>query len=285
MAARALASKQSKIIGTVVVNFQLSGPSSTLQGIEQAAREAGYWVSVASMAEVDEEGMTRAVNHFIDQGADGIAVIAPNKVSLDAAAKVVGTTPTVMVTSGSTASHGLPYVETDQRLGAQLAVRHLVELGHRRVAHFSGPLTEFHALDRLDGWRSELAAHGLPEGPLLTGAWDATTGHQLATSLLSAKGQRPTAVFAANDQLAIGALRAFGDAGLRVPEDISVVGFDDILGSDQLRPPLTTVRQDHAALGRTSMEMLLDLIGGGEPRSGFIPPVLVRRNSSGPAPT
>jgi DNA-binding LacI/PurR family transcriptional regulator len=283
MAARALASKESKIIGTVVTDTQLSGPSGTLLGIEQAAHEAGYWVSVASMQLVDETGMTRAVNHFIDQGADGIAVIAPNKIALDSAAKAVENTPMVLVTSGSTKEYDLPYLDIDQKLGARLAVRHLIELGHVHIAHFSGPRSDFHALERIAGWQLELAEHGLPAEVLFDGAWDATTGYELAQKLLQSEKKLPTAVFAANDQLAIGALRAFGEAGLRIPEDISVVGFDDILGTEQLRPPLTTIRQDHTTLGRISVEMLLTLIGGGTPECGFIPPTLVRRASSGPA--
>ncbi|MDR3070269.1 MAG: LacI family transcriptional regulator, partial [Propionibacteriaceae bacterium] len=228
LAARALASSRSKIIGVVVVNVELFGPSGALLGIEQAARTAGYWVSVASLPKVGIPELNNAIDHFIDQQVDAIVVIAPNQLILDAAARVERNTPLIAVTAGEIDSGILSTVDFDQELGARLAMRHLIGLGHTRIAHFSGPKSEFHSQSRQLGWEKELAAHGLPKGQLYPGDWTGATGYQLARDLLATGGELPTAIFVANDHAAMGVLRAFGDAGLRVPEDISIVGFDDI---------------------------------------------------------
>jgi DNA-binding LacI/PurR family transcriptional regulator len=285
MAARALASNRTNVIGVVVVNPNLFGPSGALLGIEQAAREAGYWVSVASLARVDAAHMTAAVDHFRDQGVDGTVVIAPNQLALDASAAAVGSSPAVMLTASASDAHPFPSVDIDHEAGARLAVGHLIGLGHQRIAHFAGPRVEFHAQCREQGWRVMLKRHGLKPGPLLRGSWEPDAGYQLARALVDRPGERPTAVFVANDLAAIGALRGFAEAGWRVPEDISVVGFDDVPGVGQLRPPLSTVRQDLSELGRQAFGLLLGVIGGqAEPGHLALPPQLVVRDSSGPAP-
>jgi DNA-binding LacI/PurR family transcriptional regulator len=285
MAARALASNRSNVVGVVVVNPNLFGPSGALLGIEQAAREAGFWVSVASLAQVEAAHMAAAVDHFRDQGVDGVVVIAPNQWALDASAGALGSCPAVMLTAAPAGAHAFPSVDVDHELGARLAVRHLVSLGHREVAHFAGPAVEFHAQCRERGWRGELAAHGLAPGPLLRGTWEPGSGYELAKALAAGPDRPPTAVFVANDHAGIGVLRGFADSGLRVPEDVSVVGFDDVPGVSQLRPPLTTVRQDLGKLGRRAFGLLLEVIGGGGAVGHVaLPPELVVRASTGAAP-
>jgi DNA-binding LacI/PurR family transcriptional regulator len=286
MAARALASIRSNVIGVVVVNPNLFGPSGALLAIEQAARQAGYWVSVASLAVVDPAHMAAAVDHFRDQGVDGTVVIAPNQWALDAAAAALGGAPAVMLTASPAGAHPFASLDLVHELGARLAVRHLASLGHAKIAHFAGPAIEFHAQGRERGWRAELADLGLRPGPLLRGSWQADSGYDLATRLARRGGKLPTAVFVANDQAAIGALRGFAAAGLDVPGDVSVVGFDDIPGTDQLRPPLSTVRQDLAELGRKAFDLLLGVIEGGEAAGHVaLAPQLVVRESSGPPRT
>jgi DNA-binding LacI/PurR family transcriptional regulator len=282
LAAKTLASSRSDVIGVVVVNPNLFGPSGALLGIEQAARESGFWVSVASLSRVDAAHMAAAVDHFRDQGVDGVAVIAPNQPALDAAEAAVGSCPAVMLTAGEAKSRAFPSVDVDHELGARLAVRHLAELGHSDIAHFAGPAAEFHAQRRERGWREELRERGLTPGRLLRGTWDAASGYDLAQALARRDGSPPTAVFVANDQAAIGALRGLAEAGLRVPGDVSVVGFDDVPGVAHLRPPLTTVRQDLRELGRRAFGLLLGVIGGVEqPEHVSLAPALVIRESSG----
>jgi LacI family transcriptional regulator len=255
-----------------------------LIGIELAARSTGYWVSIASLPQVSERDMTQAVAHFIDQSVEGTIVIAPNPVSLETSTGVLGSTPAVMVSAAPCLDPRRPHIDIDQELGARLAVRHLIDLGHTRIAHFMGPGHEFHAQGRRDGWERELADHGIEPGPLLAGTWAGRSGYDLARRLLGVPGPRPTAVFAANDLSAMGAVRAFSEAGLKVGHDISVIGFDDSPGIDQLNPPLTTVRQDFAALGRSAFDLLRQVIGGESPQaSTWLAPELVARSSSGRA--
>ena len=171
----------------------------------------------------------------------------------------------------------------DQVAGARLATQHLLELGHREIVHLGGPVDCTEARARRDGWRSEMVRPGCGRSSRswATGVPPAATRGRprLATD------PEVTAVFAANDQIAIGLLRALHEAGRRVPEDVSVVGFDDLPETGYLIPPLTTVRQDFPALGRLAIELLLVALGGSTtPAPDLIPPELIIRASTGPPP-
>jgi DNA-binding LacI/PurR family transcriptional regulator len=188
-----------------------------------------------------------------------------------------------MVSAAPCADPTRPHIDIDQELGARQVVRHLVGLGHRQIAHFAGPEAEFHAQRRRAGWQRELELHGLAAPPVLQGTWAPGSGYELAKRLLAGPRPLPTAVFAANDHVAMGALRAFGEAGLQLPGDISVAGFDDIPGVDQLRPPLTTVRQDLYDLGCAAFDLLRQVIEERQPASDLaLVPELVVRASTGP---
>ena len=170
----------------------------------------------------------------------------------------------------------------DQYAGARLATRHLLDLGHARVTHLAGPTDWLDARSRTQGWRDELAAAGVEAGEPLPGDWTAGRGYEVGRHLVTTG--LPTAVFAANDQLALGLLRAFAEAGVRVPDDVSVVGFDDVDGSAHFYPPLTTVRQEFRRLGERCIELLLAVIAGGEAEPGELiaPSLVVRASSAGP---
>jgi DNA-binding LacI/PurR family transcriptional regulator len=171
------------------------------------------------------------------------------------------------------------HVAVDQRRGARLAVEHLVGLGHSAIAHLAGPGSWLDAAEREAGWRRALAEAGLPVGPLLPGDWSAASGYAAAQTLLAAPG--PTAVFAANDLMAIGLVRGLTEGGLAVPAEVSVVGFDDIEVAGYALPPLTTVRQDFGALGRHAVRLLLAQLAGEErPLSTLVDPALVVRSST-----
>jgi len=279
LAARALVTQKSQTIGVVLVNGHLYGPSSTLLGIERYARELGFWVSVASLASNQPAEMADAIEHFRGQGVDGLVVIAPTRESLQACMRVASKLPLVAVTSGSVSEPSAVSVAIDQVAGAKAAVGHLLELGHTAIAHLAGPLEEFEAQARMAAWAECLAEVGAPPGPLAIGNWQSVPGYEQATRLLSGE-HRPTAVFSANDLMALGVLRAAHDLGLRVPEDLSVVGFDNMPGSDQLIPPLTTVRQDFALLGEATVKALIDVTAGQETVDRQIEPTLVTRAST-----
>jgi LacI family transcriptional regulator len=156
------------------------------------------------------------------------------------------------------------YVTSDNRTGAASAVRHLHSLGHRAIATITGPLSLMPAAERLAGYRYEVARLGLTPRPeyVVHGDFFLSSGYECAQRLL-ALPTPPTAVFVAGDEMAIGALHAFADAGLRVPSDIAVVGFDDVEAASLVRPALTTIAQDRVRIGAGAVETLLDTIESG----------------------
>jgi DNA-binding LacI/PurR family transcriptional regulator len=177
-------------------------------------------------------------------------------------------------------------LDSDQTGGSTQAVRHLLEAGHRTVHHISGASDSFFAARRAETWRQVLEAEGRPVPEVMPGDWTARSGY-LATQRLLETGSpadRPTAIFAANDQMALGAYRALRDAGLRVPEDVSVVGFDDIEEAADFDPPLSTVAQDWDLLGREVLRVANESILGAPPQEVLLPTRLVVRESVGPPP-
>ncbi|MGW6129560.1 LacI family DNA-binding transcriptional regulator [Cellulomonas sp. NPDC055163] len=278
-AARALVTRRSGTIGVVTTGSVLYGPTSTLVALEEAARDAGYFVSVATISVFDAATMHRALEHFMGQGVEGIAIIAPQVEVTEAVASFDAPVPVVMITSSAQpAGSTIRTVTVEQLDGARQATRHLAEAGHREIVHLAGPQDWFDARDRLAGWRAECAALGLATPEHIEGDWTAERGY--AVGLRLAREGAPSAVFAANDQLALGLLRAFWESGLRVPQDVAVVGFDDVAGSAYFIPPLTTVRQDFAALGRLAIDVLSDALAGSGVVRPAIPATLVVRASS-----
>ncbi|GAB2664603.1 LacI family DNA-binding transcriptional regulator [Nocardia goodfellowii] len=279
--ARGLVSRRSKVLGVVTFDTVLHGPASMLLGIERAARAAHYGVSIATLQRADRAEVLEAVGTLADQGVDGIIIIAPLMSAAAALHSLPATLPAVAVEAGQDA--GLPSASVDQIEGARLAVRHLLELGHETVWHVSGPNGWLETRDRLDSWRRTLEEAGAPVPPVIAGDWSARSGYE-AGPVLAAQPD-VTAVFAGNDQMALGLLRAFAERGIRVPEDISVVGFDDIPEAAYLTPPLTTVRQDFDEVGRRSMRLLLRLIEAEDsapPPTQVIPTLAVRDSTAAP---
>jgi DNA-binding LacI/PurR family transcriptional regulator len=280
--ARALVMGRSKTLGVVSFDTTLYGPASTLFGIERAAHDAGYFVSIVSLKSLDRASVVSAVERLRDQGVDGIVVTAPQESAAHALTHLPTDVPIVAAEAGPDDS--VPLVAVDQFAGARAATNHLLELGHRTVWHISGPSDWLEAQDRVDGWRSTLEDAGAAPPPVLVGDWSPRAGYVLGQALAAKDGV--TAVFAANDQMALGVLRALNEAGRRVPDEISIVGFDDIPEAAYFTPPLTTVRQDFNEMGRLSLHVLLEQIEGGvtaAPRT-TVAPALIVRASTGPAP-
>jgi DNA-binding LacI/PurR family transcriptional regulator len=276
--ARALVTGRSRTLGVVSFDTTLYGPASTLFGIERAAHDADYFVSIVSLRSLTRSSVVSAVERLRDQGVAGILVIAPQDSATQALLHLPEDVPVVAAEAGPDDS--VPLVAVDQIAGAQLATAHLLELGHRTVWHISGPADWLEAQDRMNGWRTTLEAAGAPAPPVLIGDWSARSGHELGREL--AANSEVTAVFVANDQMALGVLRALHEAGRRIPGDISVVGFDDIPEAEYFTPPLTTVRQNFNEMGRRSLLLLLDQIESGirEPRRETVPPELIVRAST-----
>ena len=279
-AARTLAGGRSHTLGVVAVETPFFGPANTLFAIEAAARDAGLAVQYTTLQRSSPEEMRAALERLLDAHAEGIIVLAPIRAAVNAVAAVHAELPHVIASGGPTA--GLATVSIDQEAGARLATRHLLDAGHATVHHIRGPRTWIDASARATGWRRELRAQGRPVGTCLAGDWSPRSGYEAGRQL--AADPAVTAVFAANDQMALGVLLAMHDAGRHVPDDVSVVGFDDMPESAYFTPPLTTIRQDLGAVGRRSVELLLALIAGDA--SGphvTVAPELVIRNSTAPA--
>jgi len=278
--ARALVTGRSKTLGVVTFDTTLYGPASTLFGIEQAAHDAGYAVTVSSLRSLNRDTILDAIEQFRNQGVDGVAVIAPLRGGVDALRHVQSDFAVVAVAAGPNPS--IPVASVDQVAGAAAATRHLLNLGHETVWHLAGPSDWKEAEERIEGWKAELKAAGAPVPKPLRGDWTPRSGYELGERLLEIP--ELTAILVANDQMALGLLRRLHEAGRDVPGDLSVVGFDDIPEAAYFTPPLTTVRQDFAELGRRCLHILLQSIEGeARPTRVVVPPELVVRASTGPA--
>ncbi|TDC83659.1 LacI family DNA-binding transcriptional regulator [Micromonospora sp. KC606] len=276
-AARALVTGRSQVIGVVAQNTTLYGPASLLAALEQVAAEAGFAVSVGSVRDLDHRSISAVVERHLMHGVAGIVVIAPVESAGAALERLPKEVPLVTVDGDPRGS--VPLVTVDQAAGAREATRHLLDAGHRTVWHVSGPADWFDSAGRIQGWREALLAAGAEVPAPVPADWSAASGYRCGQML--ARMPEVTAVFTANDHLALGVLRAMHEYGRRVPAEISVVGFDDVPEAAYFIPPLTTVRPGFAAVARASLDLLLTQIegaAGGELRQ-TIAPILVARNS------
>lgn len=278
-AARALATSRSHTLGVVTFDTTLFGPASTVYGIERAARRAGYFVSIASARSLDCAAVSEALDRLREQAVDGIIVIAPRASVLEALGRLPKELAVVAV-STSESVHA-PAVVVDNSRGAERATRFLLDLGHGTVHHIAGPAGWSEAQARLTGWRRALESADVPPPPPAVGDWTARSGYELGRALLV--DPAVTAVFAGNDDMALGLLRAVREAGRSAPEDLSVVGFDDTPQAAYFAPPLTTLRQDFGELGRRSLETLLHRMHGTAPgATTLLEPELIVRDSAAP---
>ncbi|MGW2643046.1 LacI family DNA-binding transcriptional regulator [Streptomyces sp. NPDC001348] len=285
-AARALASGRTRSIGVVTLGTALYGPASLIMGVERAVRDTGYALRVVNTVEGDPTGVAGAVDSLLDQGVDGIVISEPIDDGHGEDFSTRGDVPVLVL--------GAPALSTPRTLAAgvgadlmaRAATEHLLELGHETVHHLAGPQRWYAARDRLEGWRSTLAAHGRRIPPVAEGDWSASAGYAAGREL-AADGDL-TAVFAANDDMAIGLIRALAEAGRRVPEDVSVVGFDDNPVAAYVTPPLTTMRQPFDTVAQEGLKRLVHSIENPDapPLPATEPPVdLVIRASTAPPPS
>lgn len=250
--ARALVTRRTRTIGLVTPMAADFGPTSVAMNFNVAARAARYNVETVSLLDTDPTDVRAIVESLLRQRVDAIVFVVADADVLELVRGLDLSVP--VVAAASTARRSPLFVSIDQYRGARSAVRHLAELGHQRIVHLAGPQRAADAIERVRGWRDELAERRLEIVAPLHGDWSAASGYRLGAELDVGPG---SAVFVANDHMAIGVLSALRERGLRVPDDVSVVGFDDVPESGYLYPALTTVRQDFAALGELMMQKVL----------------------------
>ncbi len=278
-AARALVTRRSGTIGVVAARSALYGPTSVMLALEAAAREAGYFVSLVSLADTGAAEMQAALDHFQDQSVEGVVIIAATPELADDRLTAGLPMPVVTISPLAAPHDGVYVSAVDHLLGGRMATRHLIDLGHRRLAFIAGPADSLDSTARQRGWELESAAANLPTGQLIRGDWSAQSGYEAGRQI--ARSALPDAVFAGNDEMALGLLLALREAGLTAPHDVSVIGFDDIPGAAFFAPPLTTIRQDFHSLGVGCIDLLTSALGGRAPLEPvLVPPQLVVRKST-----
>lgn len=276
-AARALRTGRTQTIGLVVSTLASVGNSRMLQAVADAAAARRYALVVVTLGA--DGDVAAAFERLTDQGVDGAIVLNEATERVREADPRAADLRLVVVDSPRDDRFGI--VETDHAGGAASAVRHLLDLGHATVHHLAGPAGSFAAAERERGWRAALESAGAPVPGVVRGDWSSASGAGAASTLL---GAGATAIFAANDQMALGLLRAVAEAGREIPRDVSVVGFDDVTDAADYRPPLTTVHQDFGALGARAVAVLVEGIEAGAPASfETVPTRLVVRDSTAPA--
>jgi DNA-binding LacI/PurR family transcriptional regulator len=274
-AAKSLATSRSHRLGALVYQLTEVGPSKTIQGASERARAAGYLLDIVSLDPTDDRALGEALAQLGQQDLAGIVAFAP----VDLIAKRMASVP-----------FDVPVVTEDDEhsdlvssSGLVLLVDHLVALGHERFFHLAGPADWVAARNRTAAYEGALASHGLSSIGSISGDWTSASGFAAASAMPLDAGV--TAVIAANDQMALGALLALEQRGVSVPTDVSVTGFDDTPESAFYRPPLTTVRVDYAQQGRVLLERMLQAIDPAlvaTPEATTAPRLVVRASTAPP---
>ncbi|MDQ4051595.1 MAG: LacI family DNA-binding transcriptional regulator [Actinomycetota bacterium] len=278
-AARMLATNRSGRIGMISAHLALHGPSSIAVAVQEAGHGAGYEVSLVGLSDFSAEALRGAVERLLDQAVEALVIAVAHRDALELARSLELPIPVVVVqgvTAGEPMAAGI-----DQEAGGVLATEHLLDLGHRSVAHVTGPLDWVEAGQRRAGWLRAHESRGLAPGRELAGDWSARSGYE--RGLQVADDPEVTAVVVANDAMALGLLRALHERGRRIPDDISVVGFDDVPEAEFYWPALTTVSQAFSELGQCAVELTLQALAGDEGASAdLVQPELVVRASTAP---
>ncbi len=279
-AARSLSSRKTQTIGVVLPDLHGEFFSELMRGIDQVARTRGMHLLVSSYhGNPEEQGAAlRAMRGRVD----GLLLLSPYVHDDDFLARNVDASlPLVLMNAADPVTR--PSIGIDNYGGARTMVRHLLDIGHRRIAFVCGPEDNDDARERRRGYRDGIAEAGADLAPWeLPGRFDEASGH-LAGQALLALGTRPEAVFAANDMMALGCIHALGRDGVRTPDEIAVVGFDDVPLARYVHPSLTTMRVDIAELGARALRALLDSAADATParRGPGLQPMLVVRESCG----
>jgi DNA-binding LacI/PurR family transcriptional regulator len=277
-AARSLVTAKSNMIGLLVADTGLYGPAGMLNAMERQARQAGYFAITVAIRSDSPDSWIEGIEHLSKMHVEGVATIALGSEVLKLTSSMLPNVKLVAIDADDDAK-GVQAVSIDNFDGGYMATRHLIELGHRRILHIAGPATSSEANSRLRGYQRAMAEAGLEE-QIIQGDWTSETGYRLGVEL-NFDQKAPTAIFTANDHLALGLIKALSGRAISVPEDVSLVGFDDLPEAPYFFPALTTVRQDFTQLGELAMQMLLsDLAGNRRAKLATIKPQLVLRDSA-----
>jgi DNA-binding LacI/PurR family transcriptional regulator len=276
-AARSLRSGRFHTIGVVMFTMSSYGNSKTLGAIAEAAARQDYTVTLLPVHQRTAGGLSGAFERLTEQAVDGIIVVIEANILAEHDLTLPVGVPVILIDSSGESSR--PRIDTDQAQGARLAVEHLLSLGHETVWHVTGPELSYSARRREEAWRNCLTEAGRVVPQPFHGDWTTGSGYRVGREI--AARLEITAVFASNDAMALGVLRACHEVGRSVPLSLSIVGFDDMTESDSFWPPLTTVRQDFENVGRLAIALMLRELNHDHPdRSTIVPTELVIREST-----
>ncbi|WP_370454062.1 substrate-binding domain-containing protein [Frondihabitans sp. PhB188] len=280
-AARALRSGRFHTIGVIMFTLSSYGNAKFLEAIAEAASDAGYTITLLPVSHRTQGDVTGAFARLSEQAVDGIVIVIEADLLSESNVELPADLPVVIIDSSRQSER--PFIDTDQALGARLATEHLLDLGHETVWHVAGPSGYYAARRREAAWRETLEAHGRVVPEPFRGDWSTESGYAAGREI--ARRADITAVFAGNDGMALGVLRAAHEAGRAVPASLSVVGFDDMTEAESFWPPLTTIRQSFDSVGRSAIALLLgEIAHAPRPEDVIVPTELVVRGSTAEAP-
>lgn len=278
--AQQLAGKLSQTIGLATTNLSLHAPSQIVAAIKTQAGKMNFNVVISMVEQPGLAACKAAVNSLLSQRVDGLIVNIPlENAEAQAVQNACANVPALFLDVSPDLDANT--IIFDPYEGARLGVEHLITLGHQRIALLNGPLTSVSARLRFEGWKQTLGAHRLDAVAIMEGDWSSLSGYEQVSRLLR-EGKTPEGIIVANDQMALGALRALSEQGLGVPADVSVVGYDDTEDSACFIPPLTTIKQDFRNLGKASVNRLVELIHQPDtpPEPQILPVALVERKTT-----
>lgn len=282
LAARAMRRGSYKTIGVVYQGLHAVGTRRTVEAISEHAALEGYATTVMPIAAATGLATSGAFTRLEEMAVDVIVSIITSQLEFDTPMQVPHGMHAIVI--GPQSRPEVSAMDSDQTGGTTAAVTHLLDAGHRTVHHITGAPGSFFAARRQETWERVLREHGREVPEPLPGDWTAHSGYLAVRRLIETtpREELPTAVFCANDQIALGAYRAFGEAGIRIPHDVSIVGFDDIEEAGEFFPPLTTIAQDWDLLGREVLRVASESLAGAPPQSVLLPTRLVVRDSVAP---
>lgn len=283
LAARRLATRRSSLIGMIGSHMTYYGPAQVMVSIEETAKRQGYNLIFAGVENSRESELLAAIDDLCEHQVDGLVIGVRFERWVSAVREHCRDVPFVSV--GNRILREIPAVVIDQSYGIQLATRHLLELGHELIACITGPPDWPAAKERYRAWVKTIQNAGLKPGPQVQGDWSTESGYQAAKQLVRSHSGAFTAIVACNDHMALGALRALHAGKIRVPDEISIAGYDDLPESRFFEPPLTTVHHDFVAEGASCVSLLLQMINRESVDSTLqvLRPELIVRESTGKA--
>jgi DNA-binding LacI/PurR family transcriptional regulator len=285
LAARRLATRRSNVIGMVGTRVTYSGPAQVMISIEESAKRRGYNLMFAAIERSTDSEISKAIGALCEHQVAGLVLAARLKGKIDLIRRLCRGVP--FVTLGAGVAPDVLAVVVDEKHGVRVATRHLLDLGHKQIACIAGPPGWPASKDRRQTCAQTIRSAGLEPGPCVEGDWSAESGYKAAVQLLKFFSGRFTAIMVGNDHMALGALRALHAKGIRVPGQISVVGYDDLPESGFFEPPLTTVHHDFVWEGERCVEMLFRTIDREPVEASFRqvqrPELVIRSSTAAPS--